>query len=56
LPQVHPGSLIFLDAQEQFLQHPYFISEQVTVSLFYTVGVFKMLAKNNLKLGLKFNF
>jgi len=38
--QVHPGSLIFLDTQEQFLQHPYFISRQIAKALFYTVGVF----------------
>jgi len=40
LPQVHPGSLIFLDAQEQFLQQPYFIWGKIAVSFFYTVGIF----------------
>ncbi len=41
--QSHPGSLIFLDAQLQFLQQPYFISRQIADSFFYTVGIFSEL-------------
>ncbi len=43
LSQLHPGSFIFLDTQEQFLQHPYFMLGKIAVSFFYTVGIFSEL-------------